>query len=72
MSEARTQIIEATTRMAVFTDGQRWDDLPGVFTPLVQLDYSALFGWDAIEISAAEVATPRWETGDRSVLSASS
>ena len=59
MSEARTQIIEATTRMAVFTDGRRWDELPSIFTPIVRLDYSALFGWDAIEISAAEVAS-RW------------
>jgi hypothetical protein len=57
MSETRTQIIEATTRMAVFTDGRRWDDLPGIFTPTVRLDYSALFGWDAAEMSAAEVAS---------------
>jgi hypothetical protein len=52
-----TQIIEATTRMAVFTDGRRWDDLPGIFTPTVRLDYSGLFGWDAAERSAAEVAS---------------
>jgi hypothetical protein len=57
MSEDRTQIIETTTRMAVFADGRRWDELPGIFTPTVQLDYSALFGWDALEMTAAEVAS---------------
>ena len=57
MSDARTQIIETTTRMAVLTDGRRWDDLRGIFTPTVRLDYSALFGWDAAELSAAEVAS---------------
>ena len=56
MSETRTQIIEATTRMAVLADERLWDDLPGIFTPTVRLDYSALFGWDAVEMSAAEVA----------------
>lgn len=56
MSDARTQIIEATTRMAVLTDGRRWDDLPDIFAPTVRLDYSALFGRDAVEMSAAEVA----------------
>lgn len=57
MSNARTQIIEATTRMAVLTDGRRWDDLPSIFTPTVRLDYSALFGRDVVEMSAADVAT---------------
>jgi hypothetical protein len=57
MSETRTQIIEATTRMAVFTDGRRWDDLPGIFTPTVRLDYSALFGSEAADMNAAEVAS---------------
>jgi hypothetical protein len=57
MSEARTEIIETTTRMAVFADGRRWDELPGIFAPKVRLDYSALFGWDAYEMSAAEVAS---------------
>ena len=56
MSDARAQVIEATTRMAVLTDGRRWDELPSVFAPTVRLDYSALFGWDAMEMSPAEVA----------------
>jgi len=55
-SEPRTQIIEATTRMAVLTDGRRWDELPSLFTPTVRLDYSALFGGDAVEVSADAVA----------------
>jgi len=57
MSDARADIIEATTRMAVLTDGRRWDELPGIFTATVRLDYSALFGWDAMEMNAAEVAS---------------
>jgi hypothetical protein len=56
VSEDRTQIVEATARMAVLTDGRRWDELPAVFAPIVRLDYTALFGGEPMDVGAADVA----------------
>jgi hypothetical protein len=57
VTDARTEIVEATTRMAVLTDGRRWDELPGVFAPNVRLDYSALLGGAPFELAAGDVAS---------------
>jgi hypothetical protein len=62
MTDARTEIVEATTRMAVLTDGRRWDELPDLFTATVRLDYSALLGGTPVEVLAGDVAAS-WAKG---------
>jgi len=55
MTSSRSEIIETTIRMAVLTDSRRWADLAGVFTPMVRLDYTALFGGDPVDVAAGDV-----------------
>lgn len=56
MADARTDIVETTTRMAVLTDGRRWAELTDVFAPTVRLDYTALLGGAPFELPSADVA----------------
>ena len=44
MTDERLDIIETCTRMAVYADQRRWDDLGGIFADHTDLDYTSLAG----------------------------
>lgn len=66
MTSSRAEIVETTTRMAVFTDARRWEELAGVFATTVRLDYTALFGGEPMSVAGADVGAG-WARALRSV-----
>jgi hypothetical protein len=58
----KTQLHELATRMFVYTDRRRWDDLAEVFADQVTLDWTRLFGGEPATLAGAEVGAI-WRQG---------
>jgi hypothetical protein len=59
---AKSELHELVTRMFVYTDRRRWEDLSRVFADEVTLDWTALFGGEPATVH------PIWSTGNRDLL----
>ncbi|MFI6792976.1 nuclear transport factor 2 family protein [Nonomuraea sp. NPDC050383] len=55
LSEARIEVVETCTRMAVHADRREWTLLRGLFAEKVLLDYTSLNGGDPIQLTPQEI-----------------
>ena len=60
--DARTDILETVTRLFWHSDHHDWHGLASVFADSVHLDYTALTGGDAVDLSPAEIVGT-WRPG---------
>jgi hypothetical protein len=65
VSSEREQVIETCTKMAVYADQRRWEELTGIFARQVHVDYTSLNGGDPEQVPAADLVA-----GWQSVLGA--
>lgn len=57
----RLAVIDTVTRVAVLADRRRWEELCGVFTEPVEVDYTALSGGQSEKLSPKELVFERWK-----------
>jgi SnoaL-like domain len=62
LTTAKVELYDLVTRMFVYTDRRRFDDLSGVFADQVTLDWTALFGGEPATVAGAEVGGI-WQQG---------
>ena len=62
LTSAKADLRDLVTRMFVYTDRGRWDDLGGVFADEVTLDWTALFGGEPATVPGPEVGGI-WQQG---------
>ncbi|MEV0522000.1 nuclear transport factor 2 family protein [Streptomyces sp. NPDC050439] len=55
MSEARNEVVETCTRMAVHADRREWELLHGLFADKVLLDYTSLNGGDPVQLTPQQI-----------------
>ena len=62
LTTAKIELHDLVTRMFVYTDCRRWDELRDVFADEVTLDWTALFGGGPATVAGQEVAGI-WQQG---------